>query len=79
MMDESHLRHPWEHTIFLGSMVLNLGIMAGALLLLRTADVWLQSRPLLNQTLKYVEALATAALFAPPAIAIASPACRRPP
>jgi Zn-dependent protease with chaperone function len=68
MTDETRLRHPWEHTIFVASMVLNLGIMLGALVLIRTGGDWLKGYPLLADSVRYVEALATAALFAPPAI-----------
>ena len=70
MTEESGLRHPWERAIFLASVMVNLGIMVGAFFLLRTAHGWLQEHPLLAKTLKHVEVLATALVFAPPAIVL---------
>lgn len=70
MTEESGLRHPWERTIFLASVMVNLGIMVGAFFLLRTAHDWLREHPLVAKTLKHVELLATAAVFAPPAIVL---------
>jgi hypothetical protein len=68
MTEESSLRHPWERTIFIASVVLNLAIMVGAFFLLRTAHAWLEDHPVLDKSVKYVKGLATAAVFAPPAL-----------
>jgi hypothetical protein len=70
MVEEAGLRHPWERAIFFASVLLNLGIMVGAFFLLRTAHDWLREHPLVAKTLKHVELLAIAAVFAPPAIVL---------
>jgi hypothetical protein len=70
MAEEAGLRHPWERAIFFGSVLLNLGIMVGAYFLLRTAHDWLREHPLAAKTLKHAEVLATALVFAPPAIVL---------
>jgi len=70
MAEEAGLRHPWERTIFFASVLVNLGLMIGGFFLLRTAHDWLGEHPLVARTLKHVEVLATALVFAPPAIVL---------
>jgi hypothetical protein len=67
-LDESQLRHPWEKTIFIASVVLNLTVMVGAVMMVKTAHGWLKDHPLLAKNAKYLQTLALAAVFAPPAI-----------
>lgn len=69
-VEEARLRHPWEQPIFIASVVLNVGIMLGAFLLLRTAHDWLADHPLAEKGVKYVTGLAAALAFAPPAIVL---------
>jgi hypothetical protein len=68
-INESQLRHPWEKTIFIASVVLNLALMVAAIVLVDTAHNWLKDHPILAKNAKQLQALALAAVFAPPAIA----------
>jgi hypothetical protein len=67
---DSGLEHPWEKTIFIASVVLNVAIFFAAFLLLRSGNDWLNSHPLLAKSVDYVKGLAVAMVFAPPALVL---------
>jgi hypothetical protein len=70
LLNESQLRHPWEKTIFVVSVVLNVALMVGAVIMVRTAHDWLKDYPFIAKNTKQIQALAIAAIFALPAIAL---------
>jgi hypothetical protein len=47
LINEWQIRHPWEKTIFIASVVLNLALMVGAIVLVATAHDWLKDHPIL--------------------------------
>jgi hypothetical protein len=70
LLNESQLRHPWEKTIFVVSVVLNVALMVGAVIMVKTAHDWLKDYPFIAKNTKQIQALAIAAIFALPAIAL---------
>jgi hypothetical protein len=69
-LNESTFRHPLEWPIFFASLAVNIGLMAGAVLLVVYGADWLKDHPLVAGRVKELRALAIAAVFAPPAIAV---------
>jgi hypothetical protein len=67
---ESRLRHPLELPVFIGSIVFNIGLMVLAYFVVSLGWDWLKDHPVLAGSAKQIRALAIAAIFAPPAIAV---------
>ena len=70
MIDKSRLRHPWEHAVFAVTVLLNLAMMAGAVLLAINGREWLKAYPELKPFAGGLRATAIAALLSPPALIV---------
>ena len=66
--DESQFRHPWERPAFIASVVLNLTLMVGAILLANAGADWLDAHPFLHKHIKEIRVLAIAAVFVLPTV-----------
>lgn len=67
-IDESKLRHPWENTVFVASVLLNILIFLAALWFVNYGGEWLKEHPLLGKRVQELKALAFAAVLAVPAL-----------
>jgi hypothetical protein len=70
LLDESKLQHRFEKPIFIASLVLNLALMIGAVIAVRSAHGQLKDFPLIEKSAKQLRVFAIAVVFAPPAIAL---------
>src|SRR5262249_12295419 len=66
-LDESQLRHPLEHPIFIASVVLNLALMVAAIVLVNIGADGLAAHPFIKKHMKEIRFLAISAVFALPA------------
>jgi len=66
--DESQFRHPWERPIFFASVVLNLTLMAAAIILVNVGADWLDAHPFIHKHMKEIRVLAVAAVFILPTV-----------
>ena len=68
--EESRLRHPAEHSLFLAYVVLNLVLMTAAIFVVVKGDGWLRAHPYLAEYRGHIRVLAIAAIFGLPAITL---------
>jgi hypothetical protein len=67
-IDELQFRHPWEIPIFIVSLIINLALIVGAIILVLTSADWIAIHPFIHRHMSGIKVLAVAALFAPPAM-----------
>jgi hypothetical protein len=67
-VDERQLRHPWERRLFVACVVTNIALLVGAVWAIATAPEWLTTHPIMAKPIETLQALATAALLAAPAV-----------
>jgi hypothetical protein len=69
-IDESRLRHPLEHPLFLASAALNLTITISAIVIVLLGTDWLEQHPRLAKHDDKIRSIAIAAVLAPFALVV---------
>jgi len=70
VIDESRLRHPYEHAIFVGTVLVNLALMAGAIYITAYGSHWLERYPNLAKWADALRAAAVLAILSPPMLVV---------
>src|SRR5215218_3619685 len=70
VIDESRLRHPQERAIFIGCVVINLALMAGAIYITASGAEWLEAYPRLAKWADAMRAAAVLAILSPPTLVL---------